>query len=80
MSGNKDFQSYDRAMRKTPGSRISRRQVPRNCKECELYHPTWKYRSCFYVRCLYQQKESTLREKPLGYDPFSPKEVRPNGV
>ena len=67
-------------MKRTPGSRISRRAVPRSCKECEFYHPTWKYRSCFYVRCPYQQKECTFRETPLPHDRFSPKEVIPNGV
>ena len=45
MSGNKDFQVLERSMKRTPGSRISRRAVPRRCKEGEFYQPTWKYRS-----------------------------------
>ena len=51
MSGNKEFQSYERAMKKAPGSRLSKRPIPRRCKECEYHQPKWKYRSCYYVRC-----------------------------
>ena len=49
----KEFQRYDKSMRKSPGSRVSRRSVPRNCKECEFYQPRWKYRSCYYAECRY---------------------------
>lgn len=80
MSEDKEFQSYDRTMRKAPDSRISKRTIPRNCKECEFYQPKWKYRSCYYMRCPYAIKGCTLRESPLVSDPFHPREVNMNGI
>ena len=80
MNGTKEFQTYERAMRQPPGSRSSRRETPRRCKECEFHQPRWKYRSCYYVRCPFELKESTLRETPLRNAPFRPKEVKLNGV
>ena len=47
MSGEKEFQFFEKAMQKAPGYRISKRTIPRSCKECEFYQPKWKYRSCY---------------------------------
>lgn len=80
MSGEKEFQFFEKAMRKAPGYRISKRITPRSCKECEFYQPKWKYRSCYYVRCPYAVKGCTLREAPLVSDPFHPREVSMDAV
>lgn len=80
MSGEKEFQFFEKAMQKAPGYRISKRTIPRSCKECEFYQPKWKYRSCYYVRCPYAIKGCTLREAPLVSDPFYPREVSLNGI
>lgn len=71
----KEFQKFDKSMRKSPGYRVSRRTVPRRCRECELYQPKWKYRSCFYTECCYHLSGSTIREKPLKDNPFQSREV-----
>lgn len=72
---DKEFQRYDRSMRKAPGARRSRRTVPRQCGECEFYQPRWKYRSCYYAKCPYHISGSTIREKPLRDNPFQFREV-----
>lgn len=72
---DKEFLRYDRSMKKAPGARISRRNVPRQCRECEYYQPRWKYRSCYYARCPYHISGSTIREKPLRDNPFQFREV-----
>ncbi len=72
---DKEFQRYDKSMRKSPGSRVSKRSVPRSCKECEFYQPRWKYRSCYYAECRYHISGSTIREKPLQDNPFQLREV-----
>ncbi len=71
----KDFQKYDRAMRRSPGSRASKRAVPRKCKECEYYRPNWKYRNCYFAKCSYHLKDSTIRTDPLSDNPFQSREV-----
>ena len=80
MSEDKKFLSMERTMKKAPGSRISKRTTPRSCKDCELFQPRWKYRSCYYVRCPYKIKGCTIRDTPLFSDPFHPREVSLNGI
>lgn len=75
MSKEKVFQQINSAMRKVPGVRVSKRAIPRCCKECEYYQPKWKYRSCYFANCRYQLSESTIRKVPLTDDPFLVKEV-----
>ena len=72
---DKEFQRYDKSMRQAPGSRVSKRAVPRSCKECEFYQPRWKYRTCYYAECCYHISGSTIREKPLQDNPFQFREV-----
>lgn len=77
----KDFQKYDRTMRRTPGFRSNKRVSPRKCCECEYYRPDWRYRSCYFIKCSYHIRESTFREVPLLVNPFPAQEVvNMNGI
>lgn len=55
--------------------KYSRYQYPKECKRCEYFQPRWRYRFCYYTRCPYQIRDSTIRKTPLKKENFPPKEV-----
>lgn len=55
--------------------KYSRYQYPKECKRCEYFQLRWRYRFCYYTRCPYQIRDSTIRKTPLKKENFPPKEV-----
>ena len=50
--------------------KYSRYQYPKECKRCEYFQPRWRYRFCYYTRCPYQIRDSTIRKTPLKKENF----------
>lgn len=43
--------------------------IPERCSQCEYYQPTWKYRTCRFVRCAYDlPHKNVFRKNPLRED------------
>ena len=64
------FRHYEKLVKKTG------EQAPASCRKCPYYQPDCTSRSCLHVRCPFEKRRSTLRDKPLKKDKITEEVVK----